>query len=182
MLIVVGSENPVKLEAVSTAFAAIFPDASFEVQPAAADSGVSAQPLSDAETLRGAQNRAKAARALQPEADFWLGIEGGLQAIDSEPGTFLSYCWVVVLGRERSGRARSASYELPKRVGELIGQGMELGEADDAVFGVSGSKRKGGGVGLLTGEKVTRGQFYAEAVKLALIPFLNPNLFPLSEG
>jgi non-canonical (house-cleaning) NTP pyrophosphatase len=55
---------------------------------------------------------------------------------------------------------------------------MELGDADDFIFGVSGSKRERGGVGLLTDDRVTRSQFYAEAVKLALIPFVNPELFP----
>lgn len=175
--IIVGSQNPAKLEAVSLAFAAFFPEASFELQPLTVPSGVNAQPLSDAETLKGAANRAKAARALEPDADYWVGIEGGLQPIPQEPERFLSFCWVVVLGRERSGRARSASYELPKAICDLIRQGMELGDADDLIFGVSGSKRQNGGVGLLTAGRVTRSQFYAEAVKLALIPFVQSDLF-----
>ncbi|HPR35643.1 MAG TPA: inosine/xanthosine triphosphatase [Anaerolineaceae bacterium] len=181
MRIVVGSENPAKLEAVSLAFTSFFPEVSFEVQPVTVPSGVSAQPLSDAETLLGATNRAKAARELDPVADFWLGIEGGLQPVTGEPDAYLSYCWVVVLGRKQAGRARSASYELPKAICELIRQGMELGDADDLVFGVSGSKRENGGVGLLTDNRVRRSQFYAEAVKLALIPFVNPDLFPERE-
>ena len=181
LLIMVGSQNPAKLEAVSTAFASFYPSASFEMHALSVLSGVSLQPMSDAETLLGAGNRARAARELEPDADFWLGIEGGVQSLDGEPGSYLSYCWVVILGKNQSGRARSASYELPARIGELIGQGMELGEADDLVFGVSGSKRDSGGVGLLTAGKVIRSQFYAEAVKLALIPFENPELFPVWE-
>ena len=181
MRIVVGSQNPVKLEAVSVAFARFFPDVSFEVQPVSVPSGVSVQPLSDAETLLGATNRARAARELERDADFWLGIEGGLQPVPCEPVSYLSYCWVVVLGRQQAGRARSASYELPKAICDLIRQGMELGDADDLIFGVSGSKRDSGGVGLLTDGRVTRSQFYAEAVKLALIPFVNPELFPAKE-
>lgn len=181
MRIVVGSENPAKLEAVSVAFASFFPEVSFEVQPVSVPSGVSAQPLSDAETLTGAANRGSAARELEGDADFWLGIEGGLQSVPSEPDAYLSYCWVVVLGRQQAGRARSASYELPKAICELIRQGMELGDADDLVFGVSGSKLESGGVGLLTDGRVRRSQFYAEAVKLALIPFVNPDLFPANK-
>ena len=180
MRIIVGSQNPAKLEAVSNAFASFFPEISFGVQPVVVPSGVSPQPLSDAETLLGATNRAWAAHELE-EADYWLGIEGGLQPVPGEPDKFLSYCWVVVLGRQQSGRARSASYELPKAICELIRQGMELGDADDLIFGVSGSKRDSGGVGLLTDGRVTRSQFYAEAVKLALIPFVNPELFPAQE-
>jgi inosine/xanthosine triphosphatase len=181
-LIIVGSQNPAKLEAVSAAFESFFPDLSFEVQPVTVPSGVSAQPMSDAETLLGATNRAKAARELVPDADYWLGIEGGLQPVPGEADTFLSYCWVVVLGRQQAGRARSSSYELPKAICDLIRQGMELGDADDLIFGVSGSKHDSGGVGLLTDGRVTRSQFYAEAVKLALIPFVNPELFPEKEN
>jgi len=179
--IVVGSQNPVKLEAVSVAFASFFSELSFEVQPISVPSGVSTQPLSDAETLMGATNRAKAARELEPNADFWLGIEGGLNPSPGEMDSFLSFSWVVAMDGKRVGRGRSASYELPRSISELIRQGMELGDADDLVFDVSGSKRASGGVGLLTGDRVTRSQFYAEAVKLALIPFVNPELFPVNE-
>lgn len=180
--IIVGSQNPAKLEAVSAAFASFFPEVSFELQPVTVPSGVSPQPMSDAETLLGAGNRAQAARELEPDADLWLGIEGGLQPVPGEPELYLSYCWVVVLGKDQAGRARSASYELPKAICDLIRQGMELGDADDLIFGVSGSKRDSGGVGLLTDGRVTRSQFYAEAVKLALIPFVNPDLFPAKEN
>jgi len=166
MRIIVGSQNPAKLKAVSVAFTSFFPEVSFEVQSV---------------TLLGATNRARAAREIEGDADFWLGIEGGLQPVPGEPMSYLSYCWVVVLGRQRAGRARSASYELPKAICDLIRQGMELGDADDLIFGVSGSKRDSGGVGLLTDGRVTRSQFYAEAVKLALIPFVNPDLFPANE-
>ena len=182
MRIIVGSQNPAKLEAVSGGFASFFPGVSFGLQPVSVSSGVSAQPLSDAETLLGAKNRARAARELEGDADFWLGIEGGLQPVPDEPDSYLSYCWVVVLGTQQAGRARSASYELPKAVCDLIRQGMELGDADDLVFGVSGSKRDSGGVGLLTDGRVSRSQFYAEAVKLALIPFVKPDLFLEKEG
>ena len=182
MRIIVGSQNPAKLEAVSVAFASFFPEVSFEVQPVSVPSGVSHQPLSDAETLLGATNRANAARGLEPDADFWLGIEGGLQPSPGNSEAYLSFSWVVLLGRQQTGRGRSASYELPKAICDLIRQGLELGDADDLVFGVSGSKRGSGGVGLLTDGRITRSQFYAEAVRLALIPFINPDLFPTSEA
>lgn len=181
MRIIVGSQNPAKLEAVSAAFANFFPESSLEVQPVSVPSGVNAQPLSDTETLLGATNRARAARELEENADFWLGIEGGLQQSPGAVNSFLSFSWVVVLGRKQVGRGRSASFELPQAICDLIRQGLELGDADDLVFGVTGSKRGSGGVGLLTDGRVSRSQFYAEAVKLALIPFVNPDLYPENE-
>jgi non-canonical (house-cleaning) NTP pyrophosphatase len=60
---------------------------------------------------------------------------------------------------------------------ELIDQGMELGEADDVVFGRNNSKQKNGAVGILTGDVVTRTSYYVEAVCLALIPFRNWKLY-----
>ena len=44
------------------------------------------------------------------------------------------------------------------------------------MFGQSDSKRKNGSVGLLTGDVITRADFYTPAVTLALIPFHNPDL------
>ena len=55
-------------------------------------------------------------------------------------------------------------------------QGIELGHADDQVFGRSNSKQQNGSVGLLTGDVVDRTAYYVQAVILALIPFKNPTL------
>ena len=77
-IVVVGSENPSKLQAVRLGFEAVFPDKDFQFLCVNADSDVSAQPMGDAETVTGAQNRARNARVTQPEADYWVGLEGGL--------------------------------------------------------------------------------------------------------
>jgi non-canonical (house-cleaning) NTP pyrophosphatase len=66
---------------------------------------------------------------------------------------------------------------LPPGVGALLEQGMELGDADDIIFGTSNSKQENGAVGLLTGNALTRTSLYAEGVILALIPFKNEDLF-----
>jgi len=50
--IVVASTNPVKLLAVLNGFQRMFPGDEFEIQGVSVPSGVSDQPLSDAETLR----------------------------------------------------------------------------------------------------------------------------------
>jgi non-canonical (house-cleaning) NTP pyrophosphatase len=58
---------------------------------------------------------------------------------------------------------------------------MEQGEADDLVFGQENSKLTSGGVGLLTNDLITRAELYAMAVKLALIPFIQEELYPIIE-
>lgn len=138
-------------------------------------SGVADQPTSDAETRRGAETRAQGAQELVPDADFWLGIEGG---IEDDGNTMSAFAWISVIGPDgRRFASRSAAFALPPRIAELVRAGDELGEADDKVFGAHGSKRKGGAVGLLTDGAIDRAELYAHAVCLALIPFKNPGLY-----
>ena len=60
---------------------------------------------------------------------------------------------------------------LSPKVAELVKQGKGLGEADDIVFGKTNSKQSNGGVGILTGDVLTRTPYYEPTVILALIPF-----------
>ena len=78
---------------------------------------------------------------------------------------------------DRESNARTASFRLPGRVRELVEQGLELGDADDLVFGKSNSKQQNGAVGLLTDNVETRTSLYEQAVVLALIPFKNSALY-----
>jgi len=129
-VIAVASRNPVKSDAALSAFGRMFPGEAFTLIQRPAESGVAVQPTSDAETLRGACNRAAALRDLEPTADFWVGIEGGVE--DVAAGMCAS-AWVVVESRELSGRARSGTFFLPPEVARLVRQGRELGDADDKV-------------------------------------------------
>lgn len=172
MQIVVASTNPVKIEAARRGFAQMFPDESLTVEGVSVPSGISDQPMSDQETYTGAYNRAHHAQAAQP-GDYHVGIEGGVEALD---GRLLVFAWIVVLGGEQQGRSRTATFILPDEVARLVRQGMELGAADDVVFGRSNSKQANGSVGLLTNDVIDRTDYYAHAVALALIPFLNNRL------
>jgi non-canonical (house-cleaning) NTP pyrophosphatase len=75
--------------------------------------------------------------------------------------------------------ARSAEFLLPRQLSELVlQQGMELGAADDLLFGRMGSGRGSGTVGHLTHNTVTRAAYYEQVIVMALIPFINPELYP----
>jgi len=158
------------------------------VQGVRVPSGVRDQPMDDEETRRGAQGRADAAIRAMPEADVWVGMEGGLDGLNpaghADGDRLFAYAWVVVRRRApggasaRRGESRTANFELPPAVVDLVRDGMELGAADDQVFGRSGSKSEEGAVGLLTRGLVTRAELYAPAVLLALVPFLRRDLFP----
>ena len=119
----------------------MFPDEQFEIQGTSVPSGVSEQPKDDAETFTGALNRAQNA-SKEILADFWVGIEGGVEQKDDGMEAF---AWVVIKSSNgKTGRGRTATFFLPPQIAELITTGKELGEADDIVFGVQNSKQENG--------------------------------------
>ena len=171
--IIVASKNPVKIEAALRGFRAMFPEQDFSVEGYSVPSGVSAQPMTSLETRQGALNRALAVRSKLQDAAYWVGIEGG---VEEEDGELVVFAWVVVLSATVRGFSRTATFYLPQEITALIHQGVELGDADDQVFGRSNSKQQNGSVGILTGDAVTRLTYYEQATILALVPFKNAHL------
>jgi inosine/xanthosine triphosphatase len=171
MKIIVASRNPAKIKAVEDAFARQFPDHELDIESLDIASGVGDQPIGDAETRRGARNRANRAGELRPDAEFCVGLEGGIETIDDQ---LMAYAWMVVRDVDGTiGEARTVTLPLPERVKRLVDDGMELGAANDRVFSTTNSKQKGGAFGLLTGGMYTREGVYSQALTLALVPFVN---------
>ena len=175
--IVVASTNPVKINSAKQGFEAAMPDTVFTVTGVKIKSGVSDQPMTSDETFTEAINRAQTAKVEQPNADYWIGLEGGVEDVEGE---MRSVVWVVILSLQQIGKARASSFILPQKMADMIRSGMEMGDADDAIFGLTNSKQQMGAVGLMTKGAVDRTSLYREAVILALMPFLNPELFPES--
>ena len=171
MKIVVASRNPVKVRAVEAAFRQMLAGEPLEIGFADVASGVGEQPMSDDETRRGARNRARNARTAEPDARFWIGIEGGIEVVDDQ---LMAFAWMAILGRgERIGESRTVTLPLPPAIKALVDRGLELGEANDRVFSTVNSKQKGGAFGLLTNGIYTRESVYTEALTVALVPFVN---------
>lgn len=172
--ILVASKNPVKLDAVKEGLT-VFLNDDVSIFGESVESGVSDQPMSDRETLLGAETRVKNAHRLFPGYDYYAGIEGGVAESDSG---LMAFAWVVISNGKQTGKARTTTFLLPPRVSELVHQGYELGDADDIVFAKQNSKQQNGAVGLLTKDSITRKTLYLPAVQLAFIPFLNPEIYP----
>ena len=172
--LVIASTNPVKIQAAVNGFQRLFPGSELNVIAASVSSEVAHQPMSDEETLRGALNRSANAQTAYPQADYWIGVEGGVQPIGSE---MTAFAWIAVRSTEMIGKGRTGTFFLPPAVAELIRQGKELGDADDIVFSRSNSKQDNGAVGLLTDNVIDRAQLYEHAMILALIPFKNRALY-----
>lgn len=177
MQVVVASRNPVKVNATREAFAAQFPGQAIDLRSVDVDSGAGDQPDSDSTTRLGARTRAIRASERDPDADFWVGLEGGIETIDDQ---LLAFAWMAIRGPEGDvSEARSPTLPLPPAIRELVEQGMELGEANDRVFATVNSKQGGGAYGLLTDGRYTRQSIYAQTLIIALVPFVN-ELFPQS--
>jgi len=172
--IIVGSQNPVKIKASKLGFQQMFPNQKFKLEAVSVPSQVNDQPKGDQETLIGSFNRSNNAKRAKPEADFWVGIEGGIHINGNE---IAAYAWIVVQSKNGVGKSRTGTFILPEPVAKLILAGKELGEADDIVFNQNNSKQNSGAVGLLTNDKIDRCNLYKQAVVLALIPLKNPELY-----
>ncbi|CAG19064.1 inosine/xanthosine triphosphatase [Photobacterium profundum] len=169
--IIVASANPAKISAVASAFSQAFPEQSFTVEGISVASEVRDQPLCADETLLGARNRVKNARKLQADADFYVGLEAGID------GGF-TFAWMVIENHKQRGEARSASLPLPPIALEKIQQGIELGDVMDDMFNQQNVKQKGGAIAMLTNHTLSRSSVYQQALILALIPFMNEQWFP----
>lgn len=169
--VIVASLNPAKINAVESAFRAAFAEQEFEFIGTSVASGVADQPMSNDETYQGALNRVTNAKSSTPSGDFYVGLEAGIE-------NGVTFAWMVIESERQRGQSRSASLMLPPVVQEKLTQANELGDVMDEVFATDNIKQKGGAIGLLTNNLLTRSSVYHQALILALIPFTNPEHFP----
>jgi inosine/xanthosine triphosphatase len=177
MRVLVGSENPTKVEAVKAAFARYF-DQEVAIVARPVESCVSHQPVDD-ETFAGAKNRAVELslinQAEKLDASFCVGIEAGIIRLYATWYAFSSVC--IVNDRNQMGWGTTPMWELPDYVTQELLGGVELGDVMDRVTGELNTKQKGGAVSFFTRGVTNRQAIYEQAVTLALIPFVNASLY-----
>jgi inosine/xanthosine triphosphatase len=188
--VAVGSLNPVKTRAAVRGIAsALKVDGStIRSQGFDTESQVPDQPFGDQQTKLGAINRAKSAyegfhKSNGYYPSYAVGLEGGCALLPTEPdvvagGGLECFAWMAVYNGDKLGVGRSASFILPKAISDImLTEGVELGVADDRVFKTMNAKQGDGTVGHLTNNVIDRCLYYEMAVVLAMIPFLNPDLY-----
>jgi len=174
----VGSINPIKTSSVRRATVSHWPNAvvnGYEVE-----SGVSAQPRTDAETKLGATQRAQAAlhaglKELQTQHSdqnqddltaIGIGLEGG---VFEQDGEMWSTVWgVVVDQKDQVFASNGARFLIPQIVAEKIYQGEEMGVASAHISGIENVKHKNGLIGIVTKDFVDRTTEYASIAKLTI--------------
>jgi inosine/xanthosine triphosphatase len=174
--ILVGSKNPVKIRSVNDAFEKYFENV--EVIGIDVNSNVSDQPINE-ETFEGAKNRAFELIEINKEkklnADFFVGIEGGITQIYSK--WFAFGCMCVANKEGKTGFGTSAHFELPKEIIKKLLSGKELGDVMDEIQNKSNTKQKQGAIGYFTNGVMSRAELYVPGLITALIPFLHQELF-----
>ncbi|MFY8350366.1 inosine/xanthosine triphosphatase [Pseudoalteromonas sp. SSM20] len=171
--IIIGSKNPVKINAVKNAFSAMFQNVVFSCEGVSAPSGVADQPMTAEETLLGAENRVSYAKT-HFQADWYVAIEGGVDNFNYGPATF---AYIVIDNKQHVQVGRSSNLPMPKVVYQALCEGEELGHVMDRLFNTENVKQKGGAMALLTNNLVTRESVYTMAITTALAPFVNQQLF-----
>ncbi len=185
--IAVGSTRRPKLLAVEEAtanFAArLSPNALLEIQGYDVESSVSHTPASREELMRGARQRAEALQKLLREtsmaADYFVGLEGGLDVVAENGGqrVFLE-SWAYVSDGVRGHFGCSGSIELPEALAEeVMRHGTELGVAIDRFAGAVGIRDGQGAWGVLTNNLIVRQESFRLAVLTAFAPFYNVKMY-----
>ena len=174
MRIVVGSQNPVKCDAVFQAFSQYYDQV--EIVPVLVESGVKPFPMSQTETLQGAINRAQSAQKMEPSADFSVGIEGGLFTFNNT--TNIQAIAAVMKGSKLSV-ARSAGLEVSQAFVDKLDPTSDASkDTVDQLMGRTNLFQNEGVMGVLTQNRLTRTQILRDAVICALPRFLLPEFYP----
>lgn len=87
--VVAATTNPAKIKAITLAFDDVYGPGHYRIEGVNVDSGVPLQPIGSIETRTGARQRVSNARKIRPEADFWVGVEAGIE--DN-----MTFAWMVI--------------------------------------------------------------------------------------
>jgi len=90
----------------------MFLDQDFEFIGVSTPSGVADQPISNSETFLGAKNRANTIFGKFKDADFHVGIEGGIEQFENEMEAF---AWIFILSKDKCGKREQELFFFPMK-------------------------------------------------------------------
>ncbi len=193
ILVAVGSTRRPKLNAVWEALSVIGPTldeaALYDVVGVEVNSGVGHTPLSRAELMAGARDRADALVRMGRERgeawEYFVGLEGGFDVVHDN-GTRLVFLqsWAYVSNGARGAYGQSGAIQVPEALARrVVDEGVELSIAIDAFSGEQGIRDAQGAWGVFTKNLHTRQDSFRTAVINAFAPFFNSSLYlPRQEG
>ena len=171
--IVLSSTNQAKRQAVSNVLESIFGH-DFELVCDDVDSGVSATPFSANECMEGCKNRVFEIGKKHPEAQYWIGAEGGLQKFGEH---YFLGGWVLVQNSHGIQSWGSSSWvQIPEEIVSNLSPEKRLNEVIDySKFAreLIENRVTLGTNGLLTNGVYTRIDEFRDALKIAFSRFQN---------
>ena len=173
MNVVVGSKNPVKLNATRNILGWIYGD--ITVSSTNVDSGVPDQPFGLDQTVKGAVNRAK--NAFSEEFDLSVGIESGLLMVPETLTGYIDLQWCAIYDGNNITIGASSGFEYPPSVIKEVLNGVEVGDVMDKVTGVNDLGQKKGAVSYLSRDMLNRTENTEECVLTSMIPRMNNNIY-----
>ncbi len=170
MKINIGSKNKAKITAVAEIVREYPHLKQAEINGIEVDSGVSAQPKSLDETIRGAMQRAKGAFT---ECDYGIGLESGLMQVPYSKGGYMDVCACAIYDGKEYHLGLSSAWEFPDvSVTKLmIDDGLDMSQAINKA-GLTKDQNIGseaGAIGILTKGRVDRKEYTKQALRMALI-------------
>lgn len=179
MKIVIGSENRAKKAAVESVFRLVFSNENIQISTHSVESGVSTMPTNNEETLQGAINRAKAVQLLEPNADYFVGLESGVY--EGPFGGMYILGWVALIKNddETIGMGHSGGVMLPKDIAAALRGGSDLGPLISKKIGDNSGEIRHtlGTTGLLTKGLYPRNREFEDALKNAFAPFVSEEFY-----
>jgi len=171
--VIVGSKNPVKINATNNILRKIYGD--IEIESKNADSGVPDQPFGLEQTIKGAINRAK--NAYSEGFDLSIGIESGLMETPNSTTGYIDLQWCAIFDGDKITIGVSSGFEYPPEVVKEVLNGIEVGDVMDRVTGVNDLGQKKGAVSHLSHGLLDRTENTEQCVLTAMIPRMNEDLY-----
>jgi len=162
-----GTDNPTKLAGAKTALVRVL-GRKIALSGHKEDSRVSHHPF-NAETFRGAENRARAAfKRSKGKCDYSLGIESGL--FEMREGEFFDITICCIFDGKSATFGTGAGFCVPSWIARKIKGKSDLSRVMAEFAGVEGIGRKQGALGWFSDGKMHRADQVEQAVANALVP------------
>ena len=174
MKVLIATINAAKIEGAKRAFAHYFDNVHIEGIPV--ESNVSEQPVND-DIYIGAKNRVKNLKEYASknnmEADLYLSIESGIN--NSLGRWMITNIAVIEDNKDFESYGASPAFPVPEKLVEDI-INTDLNKVMDTIFEKDEERHnKGGGIQLLTHNKITRIDLTEMAFIMALTKYINKN-------
>ena len=178
--IVVASKSKIKLDVVISVLSKLIPNLQTEVIGIDLESD-GAEPVGEKAILSQITEAIRKARKLHPDAEFYCGMEGGVEEKDHG---MEEAAYVVIENKNGSNRSisRSVSFPIPPAVAKLVRNGIPFGDAVDKTYSTKNIKTGQGFVGLLTNGMVDKKALYIQPTAVAFSKFLKEAWFEDLEG